>query len=177
MNLLAIAAILVAALIGWSHVQAIETNRGVPPSPFTTSSVPETTEEARSLVYDDTDTDDNIEPNTYIVAFKNAASREIVMQGIVGGDTGNHDVDSAGARVLTDADDTNGHIVSKASMETLAMELIEFENEQQRKQWEAENRDYIEQSCPDLDISADGAYFEQHIIWLIYLDPMLKTYQ
>ena len=58
------------------------------------------------------------------------------------------------------------------------MELIElFENEKQKEQWEVANRNYLEQLCPDdKDISADGAYFEQHIISLIYFDSMLKTY-
>ena len=172
MNLLAIAAIVAALVTRWSHVHASGTNSGVPP----------TTKEARSL-YDDAD--DNIEPNTYVVVFKDAVSREIIMQGIIG-NTGSHDANAdSGARVLADADNlnvqlyddlhrntyTNLEIESKSSMEMFDMETLGFRSEEEMQQWVAANGEYIKQVCPDQNIE-DGTYFEKQLYSLIYFESL-----
>ena len=165
MKLLAIAAI-VAAVFEWGQVRASGTNSGVPTS--------------RSL-YDDADADDNMEPynNTYIVVFKDAASREIIMDGIIRGN-GNNDVDS-GARVLADSNNlhfqpyddlhrnTNSNIEVKSeySMAMFDMETLSFRSEEEMQQFVAAHGDNITQVCRDKDID-DGVYFEQQLISLNY---------
>ena len=166
MKLLASVAKLAALAIRWSHVHANGTNIGEPPT---------TKNDARSL-YEDAD--DNIDPNTYIVVFKDAVSRKIIMQGIIG-NTGNRagaDA-STGARVSADADKlkvqlyddshrnthTNIEIESKSSMEMLDMEVLSFRSEQEMQQWAATNEELIKDVCPADQNIEDGAYFEQKL--------------
>ena len=166
MKLLAIA-VIVAAVFEWGHVHASGTNSGVPTS--------------RSL-YDDPHADDNIEPynNTYIVVFKDAASREIIMDGIIRGNR-NNDVDSGATRVLADADNlhfqlyddlhrnTNSNIKveSEYSLAIFDMETLRFGSEEEMQQFVAAHGDNITQVCRDKDID-DGVYFEQQLISLNY---------
>ena len=171
MKLLASVAIVAALAIRWSHVHASGSDSGVPPPPMTN--------DGRSL-YEDAD--DNIDPNTYIVVFKDAVSRKKIMQGIIG-NTGNRagaDADS-GDRVLSDADNlnaqlyddlhrnrnrnanTNIEIESKSSMEMLDMEVLSFRSEQEMQQWAATNEEHIKNVCPADQNIEDGAYFEQKL--------------
>ena len=165
MKLLASVAKLAALAIRWSHVHANGTNIGEPPT---------TKNDARSL-YEDAD--DNIDPNTYIVVFKDAVSRKIIMQGIIG-NTGTRGADaSTGARVSADADKlkvqlyddshrnthTNIEIESKSSMEMLDMEVLSFRSEQEMQQWAATNEELIKDVCPADQNIEDGAYFEQKL--------------
>ena len=173
MKLLASVAIVAALAIRWSHVHASGTNSGVPPT---------TKNDARSL-YEDAD--DNIDPNTYVVVFKDAVSRKIIMQGIIG-NTGTRGADAGtGARVSADADklkvqlyddshtntnantntntNTNIEIESKSSMEMLDMEVLSFRSEQEMQQWAATNEEHIKNVCPADQNIEDGAYFEQKL--------------
>ena len=177
-------AIVAALAIRWSHVHASGTDSGVPPPPMTNN---------RRSLYEDTD--DNIDPNTYVVVFKDAVSRKKIMQGIIG-NTGNRagaDADS-GDRVLSDADNlnaqlyddlhrnrnrnanTNIEIESKSSMEMFDMETLGFRSEEEMQQWVAANGDFINKVCPDDQNILDGAYdFEQQIITLIYFDSNVEN--
>ena len=179
MRLLASMAIVAALAIRWSHVHASGTDSGVPPPPMTNN---------RRSLYEDTD--DNIDPNTYVVVFKDAVSRKKIMQGIIG-NTGNRagaDADS-GDRVLSDADNlnaqlyddlhrnrnrnanTNIEIESKSSMEMFDMETLGFRSEEEMQQWVAANGEYIKQVCPDQNIE-DGTYFEKQLYSLIYFESL-----